>query len=136
VAPLLLGSYHRKLELTKASHAFRRRRERLRRELVEGYPLNYGATSTLREDAADPAELKYYAAVDEVRAFRTLKRQILVAVESFLRAHGVDTTDYRRQAEVTLHETTVHLHDLAAAGQSFGPHNTVTLSTGTEAGQH
>jgi hypothetical protein len=127
VVPLLFGSYGRKLDLMKSTHDFRRNRERQRKDLIAGNPFNYGATSSLREDVADPAELKYYAAVDEVRSFRVLKRQILTAIEAFLADHGVMVTDFRLQADESLGETTVHLHDLAAAEGSFGPRNTVTV---------
>ncbi|HET9654567.1 MAG TPA: hypothetical protein VFP72_04385 [Kineosporiaceae bacterium] len=128
--PLLLGSFQRKLDLMKGTRRFLRNRERMRRKLREGHPLNYGASSTLREDCAAAGELKYYATVDEVRSFMTLKRQILVAVDRFLGMHGLATDEFRRQSEATLHETTVHLHDLAASADSFGPRNTVTVGTG------
>jgi hypothetical protein len=125
--PLLFGSYGRKLDLMKATHDFRRNRQRVRKDLIAGTPFNYGATSSLREDVSDPAELKYYAAVDEVRSFRVLKRQILTAIEAFLADHGVSVTDFRLQADATLGDTTVHLHDLTAAEDSFGPRNTLTV---------
>jgi hypothetical protein len=127
VIPLLLGSYQRHLDLVRARLTFQRKRARLRKDLVEGRPFNYGATSSLREDAADRDELKYYAAVDEVRSFRTLKRQILTAIEAFLGNHDVEVDDFRKQADLLLRETTVHLHDLNAAEDSFGPKNTVTV---------
>jgi hypothetical protein len=127
LAPLLFGCYTRKFELMKGTRRFLRNRQRMRRQLAQGHPFNYGATGSLREDVADPNELKYYAAVDEVRAFRMLKRQILGEIDTFLADHGVDVADFRRQAEESLAETAVHLHDLAASGDSFGPKNTVTV---------
>ena len=127
IIPLLLGSYTRKIDLAKATHTFLRNRKRTRKDLVQGHPFNYGATGSLREDVADPAELKYYGSVDEVLSFRVLKRQILTAAEGFLADHRVEICDFHRQAEAALLETSVHLHDLAEAGTSFGPRNTVTV---------
>ena len=123
----LLGSFQRKVDLMKATYSFKRKRERLRKDLTEGHPFNYGANSSPREDVADASELKYYAAVDEVRSFRILKRQILDAVAAFLAERGLDPTEFRRQAELSLGETVVHLHDLDAAQDSFGPENSVTV---------
>lgn len=127
VVPLLLGSFQRKVDLVKATYSFKRKRERLRKDLAEGHPFNYGANSSPREDVADAGELKYYAAVDEVRSFRVLKRQILDAVAAFLSERGLDATEFRRQAELSLGETVVHLHDLDAAQDAFGPGNSVTV---------
>ena len=127
VVPVLLGSYQRKVDLMKTTYTFKRNRERLRRDLAEGHPFNYGANSSPREDVAEPSELKYYAAVDEVRSFRILKRQILDAVAAFLAERGLDAAEFRRQAELSLGETVVHLHDLDAAEDSFGPGNSVTV---------
>jgi heme exporter protein D len=124
--PLLFGCYQRKFELMRAAHRRTRDRQRLRKKLAEGCPFNYGASSSLREDAADPTALKYYTSVDEIRSFRILKRQVLVSVEEYLADHGVDVEDFHRQAMRCLQETTVHLHDLPASAVSFGPQNTVT----------
>jgi hypothetical protein len=127
VVPLLLGSYARQIDLAKTTHAFLRNHRRTRKDLLQGHPFNYGAASSLREDVADPAELKYYGAVDEVLSFRVLKRQILTAVETFLADHRVEICEFHRQAERSLRETSVHLHDLAEAETSFGPKNSVTV---------
>jgi hypothetical protein len=125
--PLLLNSFHRKLELVNATRNFKRNRKRTRRELADGYPFNYGASTSLREDVADPGELKYFATVDEVLSYRFLKRQIFATIQDFLAGHAVDVADFRRQADAALAETTVHLHDLTASGESFGPKSTVTV---------
>lgn len=125
--PLLFGCYQRKIDLVRATRRFRRNRQRLRKDLAEGYPFDYGTNTSLREDIADPTNLKYYASVDEIRSFRILKRQVLLTVENYLHRHGVDVEDYHRQAEHCLQETTVHLHDLPASTNVFGPRNTVTV---------
>ncbi len=128
LAPLLVGSIQRKVDLVRATRRFLRDRQRMRRKLAEGYPLNYGATGSVRESVADPSELKHYAAADEVRSFRVLKRQVLDTTAAFLAGHGVDVGEFRRQAEITLAETTVHLHDVADSREAFGPQNTVTVA--------
>ena len=127
VTPLLFGSLGRHWEGRRNGRAAKRGRERMRKDLVDGCPLNYGATSSLREDAADAAEVKYYTGVDEVISFRLLKRQVLAGLEDFLREHGIDCSEFRRQADTVANETTVYLHDVTAASQAFGPGKTVTV---------
>ncbi len=131
VTPLWLTSINRQMDWKYRVWRFMRRIERLRRDHLDGVnPINYGAGVSLREDAADAGELKYYATVDEVQAFREMTRTVLDSLRTFLKEHHVDMTQFTTQSEDILSQTSARLHSVKGAAGNFGKNSTVTVSQG------
>ena len=70
-----------------------------------GQPVNYGASSSLRQDAMLPADPGYYGAADEVMYFRTMTQQILNCLCSFLEDHKMGTQDFEEQRRLIIEQT-------------------------------
>lgn len=131
VTPLWLGSVSRYLDRQHRIRQFMRRMKRLRRDLVDGVrPVNYGAAPSLREDAADAGELKYYATVDEVQRFLVMTRTVLDSCRTFLKGQQVDLTAFNTQADSVINQTSVRLHPIKGASGNFGKNSTVTVTEG------
>lgn len=131
VAPLWLTSITRHLNWKYNVWRTVRRYGRLRRDHIDGVnPINYGAPPSLREDAAEAGELKYYATVDEIQTFREMTRTTLDAVRAFLREQHIDVTQFTTQSEKILTQTDIRLHSIKGAAGSFGKDTTVTITSG------
>jgi hypothetical protein len=80
----------------------------LRREgqrIVRNQPVNYGVSSSLRQDAMLPADQGYYGAADEVMYFRVMTQQILLSLNELLEKHGVHSSDFEEQRQLILEQT-------------------------------
>jgi hypothetical protein len=73
--------------------------------MARGQPVNYGAGSSLREDAMLPADPGYYGAADEVMHFRVITQQILACLSTFLQKKGVATDDFEEQRRLIVEQT-------------------------------
>jgi hypothetical protein len=73
--------------------------------IARGQPVNYGASSSLREDAMLPADPGYYGAADEVMYFRVITQQILSCLCTFLQRRGAPTADFEEQRRLILEQT-------------------------------
>jgi hypothetical protein len=73
--------------------------------IQRGQPVNYGAGSSLREDAMLPADPGYYGAADEVMYFRVITQQILNCLCTFLEERGVRTPDFDEQRRLIVEQT-------------------------------
>ena len=73
--------------------------------IARGQPVNYGAGSSLREDAMLPADPGYYGAADEVMYFRVMTQQILTCLSTFLQKKGVPTEDFEEQRRLIVEQT-------------------------------
>ncbi|HVN13971.1 MAG TPA: hypothetical protein VMT69_17910 [Kineosporiaceae bacterium] len=73
--------------------------------IERGQPVNYGAGSSLRQDAMLPADPGYYGAADEVMYFRTMTQQILTCLSTFLEDHKLGTQDFEEQRRLIIEQT-------------------------------
>jgi hypothetical protein len=73
--------------------------------IARGQPVNYGAGSSLREDAMLPADPGYYGAADEVMYFRVITQQILTCLSTFLQKKGVAADDFEEQRRLIVEQT-------------------------------
>jgi hypothetical protein len=131
VTPLWLSSISRHLDRKYRIWKFMRRVEKQRRDLLDGVnPINYGAQPSLREDAAEANELKYYATVDEVQQFLVTTRTALDSIRGFLREQNVDLVQFANQSETILHQTSVRLHTVRDSAGNVGKGTTMLVGQG------
>lgn len=78
------------------------REEGLRIE--RGQPVNYGAGSSLREDASLPSDPGFYGAMDEVMYFRTITQQIFECLYDLLAKHGITSPDLEQQRRLLVED--------------------------------
>ncbi|MFD7923813.1 hypothetical protein ACFV3R_31980 [Streptomyces sp. NPDC059740] len=88
--------------LRALEHAlFDKRREdrerRERRAIARNPEFDYGARTSVREAAVNSHYLNYFQVLDAERVLRALNRHTLSAIQDFLEAHGVDTTEFQGQ---------------------------------------
>jgi hypothetical protein len=129
---LWFSSWNRHIAWRIRVAAFMRRVWRRRKDLSDDVdPLNYGASAkSLREDAMDAAELKSFASADEVQQFTAMTRTVLDKLRDFLVEQNVDLMQFNQQYETILHQTSVRLHSVKGAKDSFGKATTVLVSQG------
>ena len=123
---LFVESFPRHIRRILTTRINNRKMELLRQDIVRGYPMDYGAPGSIRELAADVEELPYYATVDEVMYFHTLKRQVLSCIQDFLEEKEVDLGDFRRQQRMLISQTNIHLHNVQGSAANFGKNVTVS----------
>ncbi len=131
VTPLWLSSISRHLSRKNRIRKFMRRVRKTKRDLSDRVlPMNYGAGPSLREDAADAGELKYYATVDEVQRFTVMTRTVMDSMRSYLKSRHIDVTQFGIQSEGIINQTSIRLHPIKGAGDNFGRNSTVTINQG------
>jgi hypothetical protein len=129
--PLWFSSWNRHIDRKLRIAAFMRRVWRRRKDLADNIdPLNYGASPSLREDAMDAADLKYFATVDEVQQFTVMTRTVLDKLKDFLTEQNVDLMQFNVQYETILRQTSVRLHSAKGAKDNFGKQTTELVSQG------
>lgn len=117
---LFFGAYSRHLKNRKAGRTWKRDMQKLQEHIEQGYPMDYGAKTSLREEAADVAALGPYAGVDEVMYFQVLKRRALTCLQDFLTQKNVDLREFRYQKHIAMNQTTVFLNDVPGSAGNFG----------------
>ena len=107
--------------LRKAKRRYRLARDTYRVRHRRGF--DYGAASSIREDAADLHEARHVHIANEVRYFRVLQRQVIDAVLEFLDSHNVDISELRKQQSDILNSTVYNFYgDMHGRGHIFGSH--------------
>ncbi|HYY11400.1 MAG TPA: hypothetical protein VE781_10700 [Kineosporiaceae bacterium] len=77
----------------------------------EGYrversqPVNFGASSSLREDAALPSDPGFYGAMDQVVYSRVITQQIFESLNDLLASRGVSSPDLEEQRRLLVEQT-------------------------------
>lgn len=76
-------------------------------EAIElGHPVHYGSPITsLREECSVTSDLAYYGSVDEVMAFKTMTRNVLMRLTDFLGARGLAGEDFEEQRAIIASKT-------------------------------
>ncbi len=68
-------------------------------------PVNYGASSSLREDAALPSDPGFYGAMDQVGYSRVITQQIFESLNDLLASRGVSSPDLDEQRRLLVEQT-------------------------------
>ncbi|MEU1307713.1 FHA domain-containing protein [Streptomyces cinnamoneus] len=79
-----------------------RRRRGQKRYIRHGYPFDYGALPSIREEAAGEDRVRYFLELDEIMVVKVVQERVLKSVADFLAAHDVDL------AEFASHQTTIN----------------------------
>jgi len=110
--------------LSKAKRRYRLAEDTRRIRRRRGF--DYGASSSIREDAADFDETSHVDMAQQERYFRVLQRQVIDAVSDFLDEHNVDISELRKQQSDVISTTSynfygaVHEWGNALGGTSAG----------------
>ncbi len=68
-------------------------------------PVNFGASSSLREDAALPSDPGFYGAMDQVVYSRVITQQIFESLNELLASRGVSSPDLDEQRRLLVEQT-------------------------------
>jgi hypothetical protein len=68
-------------------------------------PVNYGSSSSLREDAALPSDPGFYGAMDQVVYSRVITEQIFESLNDLLASRGVSSPDLDEQRRLLVEQT-------------------------------
>jgi hypothetical protein len=68
-------------------------------------PINYGASSSLREDAALPSDPGFYGAMDQIVHSRVITQQIFESLNDLLASRGVSSPDLDEQRRLLVEQT-------------------------------
>jgi hypothetical protein len=95
------------------------------RNIRKGYTHDYGAATSLRE-AVSFGKRQHNDTEDIIDCARRLRRRLVDTLENFLAEHGVDTSEFRDQANV-INNTTISYDIGSVAGQNniVGSHGQV-----------
>jgi hypothetical protein len=105
-----LRKVKRRYRLARDTYRVRHRRE-----------FDYGAASSIREDAADLDEARHVHIANEERYFRVLQHQVIDAVLEFLDNHNVDIAELRKQQSDILNATFYNFYGaMHGRGHIFG----------------
>jgi hypothetical protein len=85
------------LDATLSPVAGEVRRSRQRQEITSGLRFNYGATTSPREEVADPLYQRYFQQLDKELFEKVVERHLLDSITNFLDDRGVDTGELRER---------------------------------------
>ncbi len=74
-------------------------------KVERGQPVNYGSSSSLREDAALPSDPGFYGAMDQVVYSRVMTQQIFDSLAELLALRGVTSPDLEEQRRLLVEQT-------------------------------
>jgi hypothetical protein len=111
--------------LRKVKRRYRLARDTWRIRHRRGF--DYGAVSSIREDAADLTEAKHVHLANWQRYFRMLQHQVIDAVLEFLDGHNVDISDLRkRQVDIVNATSYTFQGPVYGQGHIFGSYGQQT----------
>jgi len=96
------------IRLTKGWVGDRRDERQLRDEglkVERNQPVNYGASSSLREDSALPSDPGFYGAADQVVYSRVITQQVFESLNDLLASRGVSSPDLEEQRHLLVEQT-------------------------------
>jgi hypothetical protein len=96
------------IRLVKGWLADREDERNLREEglrVERSQPVNYGSSSSLREDAALPSDPGFYGAMDEVSYSRVITQQIFDSLARLLAQRGVTSADLEERRRLLVEQT-------------------------------
>jgi hypothetical protein len=92
-----------------------------RQEIERSVYYDYGASTSLREKASGPAYRHYFQMLDKEMYVKIFEKQLLVALQDFLDAHNIDTSDIKeRQTTILNSGVIVQGGELKAEALSVG----------------
>lgn len=108
------------------------RRRQLRREnaIKRGYLFDYGARTSIREDASGDQRQHYFLARDEIMYVLLAQQTLTRAVEDFLSEHGVDLGQFKDQVKVIFDSSiNYNIGDISGStGFAIGNNSSATVN--------
>lgn len=74
----------------------------IRRQIRKNRSFDYGATSSIRQDASASLQRRYFDRLDADMHLKIIERQILESTVEFLDAKNIDTTEFKKQQTTIL----------------------------------
>ena len=96
------------IRLVKAWLGDREDERKLRDEglkVERNQPVNYGSSSSLREDAALPSDPGFYGAMDQVVYSRVITQQVFESLAELLALRGITSPDLEEQRRLLVEQT-------------------------------
>jgi hypothetical protein len=103
--PLLLGALGRRMRSRRGAREDREALEAIEELRDRHRDVDFGASKSIRSEAADSARSRHYASVDEFMYFLVLRRRVWTCMKEFLQRHDVDTDDLDRQVVAIVDRT-------------------------------
>ncbi len=104
-SPLLMESWGRKMAAVQGGRKGAQRLEDEGETIALGQPVQYGTSTSLREEAQVVRDLQYYASVDEIMYFKVMTRQVLLSLERFLSERGLAGPEFEEQRLMIITQT-------------------------------
>jgi hypothetical protein len=111
VVPAAFGALSRVITAPQAALRRSAKLRRQAREISQDRTFNYGATTSLREEAADRRYHRYFQQLDKEMYTKLVERRVMDALTEFMKAHNIDTSDLAQQ------QTVIMNHGIYVTGQ-------------------
>ncbi len=105
--PRLLSSPFRVLRLARRVIRATRRRRHERAIISEGWRFNYGAKTSIREEAQGEWYNRYFLLLDHHMYVKVAYQRLLLAIGEFLEQHEVDTAEFAERQTIINQNNTV-----------------------------
>jgi len=111
VVPAAFGALFRIIAVPQAALTRSAKSRREARAISQDRTFNYGATMSLREEAADKRYHRYFQQLDKEMYTKLVERCVMDALTEFMKAHNIDTSDLAQQ------QTVIMNHGIYVTGQ-------------------
>lgn len=101
-AKLLLTSPYRVGMILFNEPIVRSRQEKIRMQIDENPAFDYGASTSLRQEASSEYYRRYFQRLDREMYLKIIERQFLESIVTFLDARNIDTNDLKARQEMIL----------------------------------
>jgi len=98
-----------------------RKRRKMRKIIKETPNFNYGAVTSLREEASSPVYTQYFQKLDKEMYIKIIERQMIDSIVDFLDSKNIDTSDLKeRRSEILNNGIIVSGGSIKATNLSVG----------------
>jgi FHA domain-containing protein len=116
----LAASPVRVVRALSSAQDVRRQAREDRRVISGGWAFNYGADTSIREEATGTEHNRYFLALDEQMFVKVVQRRLLAAIGDFLTENGIDTREFSQQQTVINQNSTVTVRGVTGPVQVAG----------------
>lgn len=130
LVPALLGSPIHAYSSWIRPRIAKRHHSRSSYAIRKGYIFDYGARSSIREDASGTRRQHYFLARDETMYVLLAQQTLIRAVQDFLTEHGVDLGQFEDQVKVLVEQSiNYNIGDISdSSGVVIGNNSSATVS--------
>jgi hypothetical protein len=100
----------------------RRNRSRQRDQILGDRNFDYGARTSIREEAMGESFRRYFVSLDSEMYTKVIRLRLLKHIFDFLELHDLDTSDFAAQQTNINNSQTVHVSGNVEGGSAVGIH--------------